>query len=97
MSNKRYRKGYTFELKVKKYFMSQGCHVFRTAGSHSVADLVGFDTETHEAFLIQCKAGLGIISKQELEDLKLVASECGAIPLLVTQNEKKRIDIRRIE
>ena len=65
MVNKKYNKGYRFELEVKKFLEQQGFLVFRSAGSHSPVDLVAFKLIQPDIgnnfpeltpYFIQCKA-----------------------------------------
>lgn len=60
MPNRNYVKGANFEREVKKFYEGLGYLVFRTAGSHSPADLIAFPPlskiEEWNPILIQCKA-----------------------------------------
>lgn len=85
--NKQYRKGYAFELKVKKHFEDIGFICFRTAGSHSVADVIAMGFGQY--LLIQCKAGEGIIPKSEREKLIDVADKVKCIAVLATPDKGK--------
>ena len=49
-----YRRGYEFELRVKKALEKRGWVVWRSAGSHSPVDLVV--AKRREWWLVQCKA-----------------------------------------
>ena len=51
--NPHYRKGYRFELKVRDHFKKEGFEVFRSAGSHSRADLVCISRK--DIILVQCR------------------------------------------
>jgi len=55
MVNKKYRAGRRFEYEVKKYFEKLGWLVFRTAGSHGLADIIA--VKESDTLLIQCKYG----------------------------------------
>ena len=99
--NKQYRKGYIFELKVKKYFEDMGLLCFRSAGSHSIADIILIvDTNIRPdtkrvplVFLIQCKAGKGAISLAERK--KLIATSkkhmCNSV---IATSEKGKIKFK---
>jgi len=52
MVNKSYKKGYRFEIRVKKYLEKLGYKVFRLAGSKPL-DLIAFSRK--EVYLIECK------------------------------------------
>lgn len=90
MPNKRYIKGRKFEYRVKNYLESCGYLVFRTAGSHGIADLIAFNGDS-VPFLIQCKAGEGIETKKEMDNFRLVAYKNHTIPVLATTNKKAKL------
>jgi len=69
--NKLYRKGYYYELKVKKFLSSQGYLVWRSPGSKSPIDIIAID-EKGNIKLIQVKSHTNI-RKEELETLKKLA------------------------
>jgi Holliday junction resolvase len=62
MGSNQYRRGRRFEYEVKLHFESRGWLVFRTAGSHGIADLIAI--KNNETLLIQCKYGT-MPSKEE--------------------------------
>jgi len=74
--NKNYVKGANFERTVKKFYESIGFLVFRTAGSHSPADLIAF-SPSERPILIQCKATAKSVSIAELYDLSVIAQKYG--------------------
>jgi len=88
-TNKAYIKGYAFEMRVKKYFESIGYTVFRSAGSHSVADLIAFQPPFYPS-LIQCKVG-GTMSKKEKDKFCEVARKNNIVAILVSRNKKGRL------
>lgn len=49
-----YQKGYAFERQVKKILESKGYYVMRSAGSHTVIDLIAFKED--DLLLIQLKS-----------------------------------------
>jgi hypothetical protein len=57
MPNRNYRKGRAYEYEIKKRYEKLGYTVFRTAGSHSPADLIAVKNimSRLEVLLIQCK------------------------------------------
>ena|SRR6185436_15081652 len=73
MPNKNYNRGRALEYRVMKHFRDEGYEVFRSAGSHSKADVIAMKKtllgdECHEStkvFLIQCKTGKHLITKKE--------------------------------
>jgi len=79
MTNSNYRKGADFERRVKKKLESDGWIVFRSAGSHSPADLIAAkrDTQKFEYLLIQCKGGGAGLTKREKAEFKEYAESHG--------------------
>ena len=74
MTNKMYARGRAKEYRVKKQLESEGWFVIRSAGSHSIVDLVAFmsaptDSEPSGYLLrvrfIQCKPKGGYLSPEE--------------------------------
>jgi hypothetical protein len=63
MPNKNYISGRNFEYRVRDYLQKEGHLVFRSAGSHSIADLIvipknhSFSLNKIKPVLIQCKHG----------------------------------------
>ncbi len=54
MVNRRYRKGYRFEHRVKKYLEKMGYKVFRLAGSKPI-DLIAVKKGGKSIYYIECK------------------------------------------
>ena len=81
MPNKGYQKGYRFELEVKKYLESKGCLVFRSAGSHSLVDLVAFSPQYKVVYFVQCKYGTSKMNKQDIVRLTRLADKFNTIPV----------------
>ncbi len=83
-----YSRGANFERRVKRYLEEQGWVVFRSAGSHSPADLIAL--KTGEVNLIQCKLH-GAISKKDREILKTLADELQVGVMLAYKDGTKLI------
>ena len=82
MANRSYQKGYRFELEVKRYLEQKGYLVFRTAGSHSLADLIVVDhTMWRIVYLIQCKYGTAKMNKIDIIKLTKLANKFNLIPV----------------
>jgi Holliday junction resolvase len=80
MSN--YNKGRAFEYQVKLHLIKRGFCVFRTAGSHSPADLIAL--KAGEVWLVQCKAtDNGYVRPLILSNFIALAKELGVMPILV--------------
>lgn len=71
MVNKNYIKGRAFEYKVKKYFEELGYMTFRSAGSHSIADLIVLLDD--RVILLQCKAK--DLTNKEIDKIEKEAAE----------------------
>jgi len=96
MPNSNYRKGRTFEYRVMHYLESIGYEVFRTAGSHGVADLIAFHPDSPPGW-VQCKCGTATMSKKEKKELCERATNVGAIPLYVHTDRKGKLLFERME
>lgn len=67
MMNKNYRKGRKFECFIVNFFRNKNCYATRTAGSHTLFDVIGIVGK--QVFLIQCKTGRFV--NKEVEKFKL--------------------------
>ena len=89
--NVRYVSGANFERRCRTKLQDAGYFCVRSAGSHSVADLVAINEDF--VFLIQCKNN-GKISKKERDKLINTADKCLAEPMLALKNKSKRVEFR---
>lgn len=93
MVNNNYVKGANFERKVKKFYEGLGYLVFRTAGSHSPADLIAFpplrNIKEWQPILIQCKNTKKVYLPDDMKELKSVAEEHGLRAVLISKRDKK--------
>lgn len=102
MTNKRYQKGYRFELAVMRDWEAEGYLCCRTAGSHGVADVWAAKAAIFgglpraDLFLIQCKASERLPSLYQLEALKDSAAEAGGTPLVATKPGRGKIGYHRV-
>jgi Holliday junction resolvase len=55
MANSNYRKGADFERQFMKHYQKYGCLAFRTAGSHSMVDVIIIYPENGYVALCQLK------------------------------------------
>lgn len=100
--NKNYNRGRAFEYRVKKYLEDRGWTVFRTAGSHSKADLVCIKNSVvepyyNQAHLVQCKyskSGCFYISKKELRELQTLIDELCQHVYVAFNDENGHIHLR---
>ena len=90
-----YSKGRAFEYRVKRYLEDKGFVVFRTAGSHSQADLIAL--KHGEVWLVQCKSGNGYLLPAEKDKLLTLTGELGVTPVLATKNNRKQIYCQLID
>lgn len=75
-----YKRGYAFEIRVKKVLEGIGLRVYRSGGSHSEADLIAI-SRLGVVYIVQCKRH-GLISVEEWNELFDVAHDYRAVPLL---------------
>lgn len=62
----KYQKGFRLEHEVKHWYENHSYFVFRSAGSHSLFDLIAMNKK--HSILIQVKSNR--ISKKEIEEIK---------------------------
>jgi len=94
MVNKNYQKGRAFEYKIKKAYEKSGYLVFRSAGSHSIADLIAIHP-SGLVHLIQCKATTyNKISKKELDNLREVANRYNCKPVIAYKTTDDFIQLK---
>ena len=97
MANKSYAKGYRFEWEVKRYLERLGYLVFRTAGSHSVADLIAVDHILWKTvYLIQCKYGTARMNKAEIVALVETAKRYNTVPIYCCRRAGKSISFMNL-
>ena len=90
-----YRRGADFERRVKARLEEQGWTVFRTAGSHSPADLIAFkpidtgDRYEVDVRFIQCKSGVAKMSKRERQEFREFAERLCAEPVVWLRGMKE--------
>ena len=75
-----YRKGYSFERRVKRTLERKGYFVVRSAGS-KFPDLIALDKDG-KAYVIECKINRRSFTRRELDDLKALAEKYKCIPLI---------------
>lgn len=86
-----YRKGYKFERDVKKFLESQGYYVIRSAGSKKPDIIAG---KNGKVVVIECKYASKkavYLSKEEVENLKVVAKHFKAEPLILVKKKRDGI------
>jgi len=88
-----YSRGRYFEYRVRDYLTSQGWVVFRSAGSHSPADLIAI--RAGETILVQCRAK-GYLPPTERAGFVAVAQELEVRPYLAYR-EKGKVELREVE
>jgi len=81
---KMYRKGYRFELRVKKYLEGRGFKVFRCAASKPV-DLIAMSPKA--VYMIECKVGR--FFRKDLEKLVECARGTPATPVMAYRKGRK--------
>ena len=85
MANKHYRVGYSLERDVKKALEAKGWVVYRSAGSHSMADLIALKQGPKnqgrglcEVSLIQCKRHRNLMTNRELVEFNTASERLNA-------------------
>jgi len=82
-----------------KHFRAEGYEVFRSAGSHSKADVIAMrktlvGDEGHistKVVLIQCKTGKGLMTKKEREEFYSYAEGLGCKGLIAYRETRQLI------
>jgi hypothetical protein len=87
-----YTRGANFEYRVKKHFEGLGFEVYRSAGSHSPADLIALKRK-FRPLLIQCKYGKGGIRPSELETLVGAARKTHSLGVVVRARPRQPLQI----
>ena len=77
MSTTNYQRGANKERRIVNYFREKGKIALRSAGSHSIIDIVVIDIQTHHIHLIQSK--LNKISTKDREEIEGKAKEINGL------------------
>jgi len=88
-----YKKGRSFEYRVRRYYEKQGYLVIRSAGSKGIADLVAIKGD--EVLLIQCKIRK-YLNKWEKEQVKYWKPRVNAKFVLAWRKGKRKLVIEEI-
>ncbi len=90
MVNKMYKRGYKFELRVRKYLEDLGYTVFRIAGSKPI-DLIALSRD--KVYIIECKATKmkNTNIRRMAEKMVKYTKDTIAIPLLAYRDEDNKI------
>lgn len=94
----KYERGANFERRVKKHLEDTGFVCFRSAGSHSPADLIahiGIQGVTL-VMLVQCQLDKNFSASKKGELVEL-AKKINAYPLLAYRGDKKKIQFEYCE
>ena len=86
MPNKRYESGVRFERRVMGDLAERGYYCLRSAGSHSMIDVVAIG---QEVLLVQCKTD-GVLSSKDKENLLALEAE-GRVAILASRVNRKLI------
>lgn len=79
-----YRKGASFENQVKDILNNDGWFAIRSAGSHSIIDVLALKVD--EKWLIQCRTS-GKLSGDERAELIALAEKHKATPILAYRDK----------
>ena len=98
MPNLAYNRGRALEYRVMKHFRSLDYEVFRSAGSHSLVDVIAIPDKTFHkieppdpVLLIQCKTGKGLMTKKEREEFYSYAEGLGCKGLIAYRETRQLI------
>lgn len=95
MTNKHYKVGYTLERDVKIALEQDGYTVFRSAGSHSQADLIAIEHWSYadecipgpRVKLVQCKRHRNLMTRKELKEFYDFADKLGCIATIAWRDK----------
>ena len=90
-----YSKGRAFEYRVRRHLEGKGWVVFRTAGSHSPADLIAL--RTGEVWLVQCKGTNGYMTPVERQKFTTLANGLGVMAVVASKDGKKLVYCQLID
>lgn len=79
-----YKKGASFENLVKDILVEDGWLAIRSAGSHSIIDVLAIKVD--EKWLIQCRTS-GNLSGNERKELTILAEKHKATPILAYKKQ----------
>lgn len=98
----RYSAGRALEYRVRDILVASGYLVFRSAGSHSVADLIALprvhvmpSVALSATLLVQAKRG-GVLPPGEWNDLVTAAHSVSAVPVMARYTPRKPIEFFRL-
>ena len=93
MVNRNYNNGRAFEYRVRDHFKAEGFEVFRTAGSHSPADLICIRGQPDGITIkiIQCKGKKELMTKQQKQDFFEYCEDLGTEGILAYSHKRKLI------
>jgi len=92
--NNNYRRGYNFELRVKRSLEKRGYFVVRSSGSHGPADLLAVSKDG-KVLAIQCKLD-GYIPPKEFRKLLTLTSRYPVVAYLASKNENGRVSLKKL-
>ena len=92
MPNRNYNSGRAFEYRVQKYLREKGWFVLRSAGSHTVCDLLAI--RKGEINLVQCKKDGRLPPAEKMQLLELANEfECRAV---LAYTEKRKLVFKEL-
>ena len=84
-----YRKGASFEYRIKNDLEKNGYYVMRSAGSHGIVDLIAL--KFGEMLLIQAKSNSLILNYQEWNAVVKLSRDVGGTPIHALKVGRKLI------
>ena len=92
--NNNYRRGYNFELRVKRSLEKRGYFVVRSSGSHGPADLLAVSKDG-KVIAVQCKLD-GYLPPKEFRKLLVLAARYPVTPYLASKSENGRLALKAL-
>ena len=91
---KQYRRGYTFEKRVKKDFENKGWYCMDSRGSHGIADVACWEPTNSgvpRVTLIQCKTSKTGMSQKAMKEFKIHCKKHGCSGLFAFREGRKLV------
>ncbi len=96
MPNLNYNRGRALEYRTRDHYRDEGYQVFRTAGSHTKADLVCIAPRNWDSglikprvLLVQCRGKLKLISKKDRQEFADYCDTLGVEAIFAYYEKRK--------
>ena len=98
MPNLSYNRGRALEYRVRDHYKKEGYEVFRSAGSHTMADLICIAASNYtgvgvpEVLLVQCKGSKNLMTKKQVGEFADYCENLAATAV-IAYNEKRKLKL----